>query len=161
MNETIAKPDQSLLSFKIQQIATWSILLLAVGAFIAWQLFVRTNANRQDFTIPTNPEIEERFGVRFTFIALTADGGLVDLRYKVIDEGKAKNFGHYTETSPMILVEDTGTVIDVTRMGLHNHRVEQGRIYYILFRNSGNAIRPGDKVTLAIDDLAIKHITVR
>lgn len=107
---------------------------------------------------PINPEIEERFGVRFTFLAVTGRGGLVDLRYRVIDAGKAKNFGHYTETSPLIINETTGKQLEVTKMGLHNHRVEPGRIYYVMYRNTGDTLHSGDLVTIQIGDLKLEHV---
>jgi hypothetical protein len=98
-------------------------------------------------------EIEERFGVRFVGIYVVAKGGLIDLRYRVVDAGKAKNFGHYTETSPLLLAQDGA--VEVTLMMLHNHRVETGRVYYILYRNTDNVIQPGKPVTIQIGDLQL------
>jgi hypothetical protein len=89
---------------------------------------------------------------------VTGKGGMVELRYRVIDEDRAANFGHYTETAPMLIAEDTGEIVDVTIMGLHNHRVEPGRQYYILFRNTGQAIRSHRPVTIAVGDLKLEHV---
>jgi hypothetical protein len=111
--------------------------------------------------VPINPEIEERFGVRFTGLHLVARHGLVDLRYRVLDAGKAKNFGHYTETSPLIIAEDSGKTVEVTIMGLHNHRVETGRTYYVLYRNTADALDPGSLVTIQIGDLSLEHVPVQ
>ncbi len=105
---------------------------------------------------PISPEMEDEFGVRFTGISVVARGGLVDLRYRVIDAGKAKTFGHYTETSPLLIAQDSGKPVEVTIMGLHNHRVEAGRIYYILYRNTGNVIVTGRPVTIQVGDLILK-----
>lgn len=126
-----------------------------------WRLYGDSRPQLQSNGVPINVEIEERFGVRFTGVHIVGRSGLVDLRYRVLDVGKAKNFGHYTETSPMLIAEDSGKTIEVTIMGLHNHRVEAGRSYYILYRNTDNALKPGSKVTLRIDDLEIKHIPVK
>jgi hypothetical protein len=82
---------------------------------------------------------------------------MVELRYRVIDEGKAANFGHYSETAPMLVAEDSGKIVDVTIMGLHNHRVEPGRQYYVLYRNTDNAIQSERPVTIAVGDLELKH----
>jgi hypothetical protein len=133
-------------------------LLTLIGAALAlWGLY-GASANQADVVrMPLNLEMEERFGIRFTFLGVTANGGMIDLRYRVIDAAKAKNFGHYTETAPRLISEENGKVVDVTVMGLHNHRVEPGRVYYILFRNTGSAIQPGDSVTIAIDDLSLEH----
>jgi hypothetical protein len=111
--------------------------------------------------VPPHPEIEKRFGVRISGLYLVAKGGMIDMRYRVTDVGKAKIFGHYTETSPMIIAEDSGKTVEVTIMMLHNHRVEGGRVYYILFRNTDNAIKPGSKVSIQIDDMLLENVTVQ
>lgn len=138
-----------------------AILLFGVLTGIQiWRLYGESLPQIQSNGVPINVEIEERFGVRFTGVHIVGRSGLVDLRYRVLDVGKAKNFGHYTETSPMLIAENSGKTVEVTIMGLHNHRVEAGRSYYILYRNTDNALKPGGKVTLQIDDLEIKHIPV-
>ena len=133
------------------------VVVLLGGALAGWSI-LRPEPEWVPGTMPVNTEIEEKFGVRFAFLAVTADGGMVELRYRVVDEGKAANFGHYTETAPMIVSEDTGEVVDVTIMGLHNHRVEPGRQYYVLYRNTGGAIKSGRPVTIAVGDLELKHV---
>ena len=37
-------------------------------------------------------ELEERYGIRITLIGITAGGGMIDFRYKVIDADKATNW---------------------------------------------------------------------
>ena len=108
--------------------------------------------------MPASPAIEEKYGVQFTFLAVTADGGLIDLRYRVVDAGKARSFGHYTETAPLLVSEDTGLMVQTTAMGLHNHRVETGYTYYILYRNTASAIKSGSKVTIQVGDLKLEHV---
>jgi hypothetical protein len=131
--------------------------LVLAGAVFGWYA-LRSPQEWVPGTMPVSEEIEERFGVRFTFLAITAEGGMVELRYRVIDEDKAANFGHYTETAPMLISEDTGDIVDVTIMGLHNHRVEPGRMYYILYRNTGGALKSGRPVTIAIGNYDLEHV---
>jgi hypothetical protein len=109
-------------------------------------------------TMPVSDEIEEKFGVRFTFLAVTAEGGMAELRYRVIDEDKAANFGHFTETAPMLIDDETGKIVDVTIMGLHNHRAEPGRMYYILYRNTEGAVKSGHPVTIAIGNYELANV---
>lgn len=132
------------------------LLVLLGGLFIGWRLY-GPQPTWEPGTMPESAEIERKFGVRFTFLAVTADGGMVELRYRVIDEGRAANFGHYSETAPMIISEDSGKIADVTIMGLHNHRVEPGRMYYVLYRNTGGAIQSGRPATIAVGDLKLEH----
>jgi len=139
-----------------------TILLLVVIGLVAFQqLDLSPAAKEVDTTIPLSPEIEEKFGIRFTYLAVTANGGMVDLRYRVVDSEKAKNFGHDSETAPMLVAEKSGKTLETTIMGFHNHRVEPNHVYYVLYRNTGNAVRPGEKVTIAIGSLTLPHVLAR
>lgn len=137
------------------------VLFAALTGFYIWRAAWAAKPELQAGGMPISPEIEERFGVRFTGVHLLARHGLVDLRYRVLDAGKAKNFGHYTETSPLIIAEDSGKTVEVTIMGLHNHRVEAGRGYYVMYRNTADALDPGTLVTIQIGDLRMEHVQVQ
>jgi hypothetical protein len=136
------------------------VLVISIGAggLLGWGAYRMASAEWVPGTMPVSEEIEAKFGVRFSFLAVTASGGMVELRYRVIDEDRAANFGHYTETAPMLIDGDTGKIVDVTIMGLHNHRVEPGRTYYVLYRNTDGAIKSGRPVTIQIGDLALEHV---
>lgn len=162
MNETMVPSPKLSRTARSFLLLIPAILLFAV--LVGWQIWRLSEATKpmlQSNGVPINVEIEERFGVRFTGVHVVGKSGLVDLRYRVLDVGKAKNFGHYTETSPMLISEGNGKTVEVTIMGLHNHRVEAGRSYYILYRNTDNALKPGNKVTLQIDNLTLEHIPVQ
>jgi hypothetical protein len=137
------------------------LVFVSIFGFNLWRLYGDTLPRNYPNGIPPHPEIEERFGVRFTGLYMVSRGGMIDMRYRVVDVGKAKNFGHFTETSPLIIAKDSGKTIEVTVMMLHNHRVEGGRVYYILFRNTENAIKPGSRVSIQIDDLISENVVVQ
>ena len=164
MSETTLEPANKPRPGRLA-IKTWMIIPLAFVLLLAAAWAVWASRGPQPAAVagefPANAEIEERFGVRFTFLAVTGRNGLVDLRYRVTDAGKAKNFGHYTETSPLIINEKTGNMIETTKMGLHNHRVEPGRIYYVMYRNTGEILQSGDLVTIQVGDLKLEHVQVQ
>ena len=160
MNDSIATAREwrGPLGIRFTHVAlVMGLLLLVGGGVLAWQIF-GPEQQWEPGNMPLSAEIEEKYGVRFTFLAVTAKGGMVELRYRVIDEGKAANFGHYTETAPMLIAEDTGKTVDVTIMGLHNHRVEPGRTYYVLYRNTDSAIQSHRPVTIALGDQKLEHV---
>ena len=138
-----------------------AVLFVSLTGIFAWRSYSAGMPELLPNGMPISREIEERFGVRLMGVHVLAKGGLVDLRYRVVDAGKAKNFGHYTETSPLLIAEDSGRTVEVTIMGLHNHRVEAGRSYYVLYRNTGNAIQPSGKVTIQIGDLRLSHVVAQ
>lgn len=137
------------------------VFFLVLTGIQLWQAYRASIPEVGPTGVPISKAIEERYGVRFTGLNVVGKGGLIDLRYQVLDVGKAKNFGHYTETSPLLIAEDSGKTIEVTIMMLHNHRVDTGRTYYILYRNTGDAIKPGRPVTLKLDDLQLEHVIAR
>ncbi|MBC7237303.1 MAG: hypothetical protein H5T69_15790 [Chloroflexi bacterium] len=137
------------------------VLFVALTGLGVWRERAIGSPFAQTQEVSVSREIEERFGVRLMGVRLVAKGGLVDLRYRVIDAGKAKNFGHYTETSPLLIAEDSGHQVEVTIMGLHNHRVETGRVYYILYRNTGDVLKKGRPVTIQIGELKVEHFIVQ
>ena len=161
MNQAVATSTKKSVLHNFKLLVPALVLFAAVMGLNCWRLARASKPVLQPNGIPINAEIEERFGVRVTGLHLVARHGLVDLRYRVLDAGKAKNFGHYTETSPLIISEDAGEKVEVTIMGLHNHRVETGRVYYILYRNTANALEPGDLATIQLGDLLLEHVPVQ
>ena len=159
MNKTVAavKTWQGPLGITFRDLVlVIGALLLLGAALVAWRILA-LEPEWVAGTMPISPEIEEKFGVRFSHLAVTADGGMVELRYRILDEGRSANFGHYSETAPLLIAEDSGKLVDVTIMGLHNHRVEPGRQYYVLYRNTAGAIESGRPVTIVLGDLELQH----
>lgn len=163
MNETMVPTGNSYqrLTHTFKLLIPAMLLFAILMGYQIWRLYEGSKPVLQSNGVPVNIEMEERFGVRFTGVHIVGKTGLVDLRYHVLDVGKAKIFGHFTETSPMLISEENGKKVEVTIMGLHNHRVEAGRSYYILYRNTDNALTPGSTVTLQIDDLVLEHVPVQ
>lgn len=162
MNQTLSLPSGRPLNRK-----TLLLFALAVVAIAAVTTYLVIRANQPEMVsglygveVPVSHEMEDRFGVRVMFAGLTARDGLVDLRYRIIDPGKAVDFGHYSETSPM-LVTPAGTIMAVTKMGLHNHRVEPGLVFHVLYRNTANAVQHGMPVTVKVGDMELKNVIVQ
>ena len=102
--------------------------------------------------------LERRNGVRITHVALSGAGGLVDLRYQVVDPDKA-TVVHLS--TPELVDETTGAVVDKPFMG-HSHTgvYHAGRVYFVLFENPGNLVRRGTSVTVVLGGLRVPHIRV-
>ena len=76
------------------------------------------------------PEIESRFGIRFTQIAMTADGGLVDIRYVVVSNEAAMATMMDGTNNPVLIASNGQKVTTETTM---THKVEHevGRTYWM------------------------------
>jgi hypothetical protein len=103
----------------------------------------------------------QRSGVRIVRVAVSGGGGLVDLRYQVLDSEKAASV-HSTTTPPLVVDERSGAVINRLFMGhIHNQKPKVGLTYYLLFDNPGDVVRPGNRVTVQLGDARLAHVVVR
>lgn len=105
--------------------------------------------------------IEDQYGIHITMLALTAGGGVVDFRFQITDPEKADFYMHGEyEDLPMLLVEDSGTLIK-PREHTHHVNYEFGRSYYTIYRNPGGVVKTGTSVTVIMGDLRLSNVIVR
>jgi hypothetical protein len=117
-------------------------------------------------TMPTSAAIESQWGIRFTNVVLLADGGLVEMRYQVLDAGKsARIHSGSLKDLPLIKVEESGKAVSSQSMMFHFHHGDtnaQGRTYSILYANAGGAIHLHSRVAIQLPDgLQLQHILVQ
>jgi hypothetical protein len=104
---------------------------------------------------------EADYGIRFDLVAVTASGGLVDLRFTVLDEAKAKGLFHDSASTPAIFVEGSGRVLR-TRKGMSHHlSLLTGGRYFVLFSNSGGAVQAGTEVSVALDGVRLEPMAAK
>src|SRR5215831_4897748 len=105
--------------------------------------------------------LAERSGVRLIRVAVTAGGGLLDLRYQVVDPSKAVAV-HEARTPPAIIDERTGLVLNRLLMGhAHHGQLKPAVSYYLIFENTGNWVRRGSEVTVLLGDAQVEHVVVK
>jgi predicted secreted protein len=109
-------------------------------------------------------ELEKRWGIRPLSIRQTADGHMLDFRYRIIDAEKASPLFSPT-IKPIIIDEDTGAVMavpNVPKVGSmrSTRKPIKDRNYAILFANPHKHIKPGHKVTIVIGDYRAEHLVV-
>jgi hypothetical protein len=100
-------------------------------------------------------------GVKITQVAETGAGGLLDLRFKVLDPDKAHAL-HDARTPPAIIDERTGIVLDQLFMG-HSHSgpYKAAVTYYLVFENTGNWVHRGSRVTVLLGNAQVEHVVVQ
>ena len=105
--------------------------------------------------------LAERSGVRLVRVAVTGGGGLLDLRYQVVDPSKAVAV-HEAQTPPAIIDERTGLVLNRLLMGhAHHGQLKPAVTYYLIFENTGNWVRRGSEVTVLLGDAQVEHVIVK
>ena len=103
----------------------------------------------------------DRSGIQIVYVAVTGDGGLVDLRFKVFDPDKAVAI-HDPETPPAVVDAATGVVAKDLFMG-HSHTspFHAGQTYYLIFENPGNLVQRGGKVSVLLGNAEVDNVEVK
>ena len=102
----------------------------------------------------------QQSGVKITQVAVTGDGGLVDLRFKVVDPDRA-NAVHDPATPPAVVDEESGLVVHELLMN-HSHTgpYKAGVTYYLVFNNPGNWVHHGSRVSVMLGNAQVEHLVV-
>lgn len=141
-----------------------------VGLYENYQLQRNQAAAQQaaHAPLPTSTQIEQEWGIRVTVVQLLADGGLIEVRYLVVDSTKAARLhedANSLKNIPWIKVEDTSLSIKSKSVMFHfQHGVGQGlsgRTYSIIYGNANNAVHRLAMVTVVMPDgLELRHVPV-
>jgi hypothetical protein len=91
--------------------------------------------------VVTAADLSRRSGVTITQVAVTGQGGLVDLRFKVVDPQRAHAL-HGQATPPAVVDERSGLVVhDLLMNHAHSGPYRIGATYYLVFTNPGNCVK--------------------
>jgi hypothetical protein len=116
--------------------------------------------------MPTSPQIEQEWGVRVTLVQLLAAGGLVEIRYEVLNTDRANRLHADTsvDSIPFLLLEGSTKEIKSSSLMFHYHHGDkgtEGRTYSIVYGNSGGILHRGSLVTVRMaDGLTLQHVPV-
>ena len=77
-------------------------------------------------TVPVNPAIEAKWGVRVSRVAVTADGGIVDMRFVVLDPDKALAMMQDLKNLPILHPAGSGVVIGSVAQMSARHDLDPG-----------------------------------
>ena len=118
--------------------------------------------------MPVSAAIEQSWGIRFTALSVLADGGLIELRYQVVDPSRSARIHTGDTTSetknlPTLVVEGTGAKVESRSVMFHFHHAsdKDGRLYSIIYGNAGGALKPHTLVTIHMaDGSELQHVPV-
>ena len=136
------------------------VILLAVGIYVY-------NANRvsQPASIPqgtvtiSQGVLEGKYGLRVNLIAVTAAGGMVDLRLKMVDGEKAKNLLQDKKNFPTLLVVNSKITLKASEdTSSQEIKFENNGGLFLLFPNTGNAVKPGSTVIIEFGGIQLEPV---
>jgi len=94
-------------------------------------------------------------------IAVTGAGGFVDVRLKIVDGEKARKLLDNKKNFPALFSED-GIVLNAPEDAKSQTiKFDDGGNLFIMYPNSGNAVKQGSAVSILFGDAALEPINVR
>jgi hypothetical protein len=136
-----------------------ALALIGTAGFFAYRALATPDLNAP---APTNPAIEQQWGLRISQIGVSGDHGLIDFRFQVLDQDKALNLLQDDNNLPVLIAENTGAIINVSAGMAHRHDLVTGHTYFLIYRNTNGAIKRGTPVTVIFPgDLKIEHIIAK
>ncbi len=138
----------------------FALVFAALYAYSA--LRTEQTAAVEEKTFISQSLLAEKYGLRVNLMAVTAAGGMVDVRLKIIDGEKARLLLQDQANFPTLSVSDGSFTLTATSETKPEEiKFEDGGNLFLLFPNSGNAVRPGTYVTLVFGDTALEPILVK
>lgn len=135
--------------------------LLLIGFFITRSMQPSTAKPAGDLI--SAQTLADEYGVQVNLIAVTAAGGLVDLRLKILDAEKAHLLLQDSGDVPTLLVGDGAASLKAPEDStgqLLNNLVDDGNVF-LAYPNVGSVVQPGMLVTVQFGEVGLEPITVK
>jgi len=162
MNEMIAgstTPTRS--PVRLGKRVFWAglLLLAALAGFLAIRAWSAASGARP--AMLTTGELQDRYGIRVNLLGVTAAGGMLDLRLKMVDSQKAAQLLDEPANFP-VLVSQGGEVLHAATdsLVLRGVLVDGGNLF-LIFPNTRSAISAGTPVTIRFGELLVGPIVAR
>ena len=154
--------DQSQLK-KILLASVLVMVAVLIGTLIYRSLVPLASSPQplQGKAIISQNDLEKQTGLRITLVAVTAAGGMVDFRFKVIDVEKARKTLQEGKLLPYLIVAGSNINLKPAPETLQDLKLENGLVYYILYSNTGNLVKPGTPVSVIIGDWQTEPINAK
>jgi hypothetical protein len=135
------------------------VVMLLVG-FFAYRGAQKSVApvDSPQLTTLSQSALEEDYGLRVQLVAVTAAGGLVDLRLQIADAEKAWAFLEDSANFPALRVGndvDLRVSEDIAKQGI---QFEDGKSIFVLYPNTQNVLKSGDPVNIVFGNLQVESL---
>ena len=136
------------------------VVLLVVAAVAAGHTVLSRVTSVSSRPVPQSAQIESALGVRFSRVAVVADGGLITVSYVVLDAEKAKRF-QADQTHPPVLTSEART-LSTKRVSMmkQGHDLRAGQTYYLVYQNTQGALRADESTRIDAGSFQLKHFPV-
>jgi len=107
----------------------------------------------------TQSILEEKYGLRVSLVAVTAAGGMVDLRMKIVDAEKAKTLLQDPKNYPSLFIN--GNILSVSPDTIAQGINFTNESIFLLFANAHSLVETGVPVTILFGHTALEPIPSR
>ena len=106
--------------------------------------------------------LEAQYGLRVNLVAVTAAGGLVDVRLKILDGEKAKSLLQDPDNFPSLWIADD----DVSLVVPEENRAQELQFendgnLFVMFPNGHGIVKPGTPVVIHFGDIQLEPIPAK
>ena len=113
-------------------------------------------------TILSTQDLEAEYGMRVSLVAVTAAGGLVDVRIKLVDPEKARILLEKPENFPTLWIDEAKVTLKVPKeTSDQDIQYDPNATMFLLFANAGNAVKPGTPVAIVFGDVQLEPINAQ
>lgn len=141
---------------------TSAMLLVVTLSYFSNQFGLKSLEHPIPETVISIQTLEEEYGIRMSLVAVTAAGGMVDVRYRIIDPEKAVKLIDETDGGimPMIYVQNSDVML-MPDMHMRSQKLIADRMYFELIPNTQNAVTRGSIVTVVFGDMALEPMVTK
>lgn len=140
--------------------AVAAVVSLVLLAGFGGALISQAGGRHQRPSLPTSSEVETKSGVKVVRASLAADGGLLDVRYIVLDAPKAQRWLADTSKPPKLKNLRNSAIIDRVAPMRSAHQQRPGQTYFLMYQNTQNLIHRGDLIDLTVAGVTLHNIPV-
>lgn len=154
--------NPSFQSFKPTLIALILLLVMGAGLF-AYKAYTGSQANEVSpaASVITQRILEQDYGLGVNLVAVTAAGGMVDLRLRISDSQKAKALLGDQANFPKLRASN-GLVLQAAQdIASQPIKFEDGGNIFVLYPNGQNAFKTGDPVTIVFGRIQVEPIAAK
>lgn len=137
------------------------LLLLAATGMIYYGSAKAESVSSAKIVLSQNA-LEDQYGLKVSLIGVTAAGGMVDLRLKIVDGAKARILLQEKNNFPALQIKNGAVTLNASE-DAKSQEIEfkdSGNLF-LLYPNAGNVVRQGTPVTILFGEIALKPIEVK
>jgi len=154
--------------------STWALLLI-FGIVFSSSIAGGMDTPAEDTRVEKASEISsssdapiklgEKWGVNIMAVRTTAEGFMLDFRYRVTDPEKSVKLLD-RKVTPILVDQKSGAKIPVVRsrfgpMRQTTTKPTVNRVYTIIFSNPNKSVKKGDKVTVELGEFKAENLVVQ